>query len=99
MNYWQRLRVFRLFSNERRMERYKCIYVWKSLNSVVPSLGLKWNSSVSRNGSCLMYPKVIGPEGHVRTLQRNSINWEGVRLYNSLPEEVRIWNGSLMFLK
>ena len=45
LNYWERLRLFRLNSNQRRMERYRVIYIWKSLYGYVPSLGLsgtKW---------------------------------------------------------
>ena len=85
---------FRLFSTERRMERYKCLYIWKSLNGFVPSLGLKWAESDSRAGVRLAYPKVIGPNGHYRTLQRDSILWEGVRIYNSLPNELKKFTGS-----
>ena len=73
LNYWERLQKFRLYSNERRMERYKCLYIWKSLNGFVPSLGLKWAGSDSRTGARLAYPKVTGPTSHYRTLQRDSI--------------------------
>ena len=40
LSYWERLEKFRVFSNERRTERYKVTYIWKSLNGLVPSLGL-----------------------------------------------------------
>ena len=50
LNYWERLKNFKLLSNQRRSERYKIIYIWKSLNGMVPSLGLKWNFNQSRSG-------------------------------------------------
>ena len=94
LNYWERLTKFRLYSNERRMERYKALYIWKSLNGLVPSLGLEWTKTEGRSGHRLRYPKIIGPEGHYRTLQRNSIKWEGVRVFNSLPDEFKTFKGS-----
>ena len=39
-NYWERLKSFKLYSQQRRNERYKIIYIWKLLNDLVPSLGL-----------------------------------------------------------
>ena len=89
--YWDRLVKFRLLSMERRMERYKIFYIWKSLNGMVPSLGLTWDG---RDGNRITYPKVIGKPGHARTLQRFSIKWEGVRLFNSIAIYLRKWTGT-----
>ena len=69
MNYWQRLSHFKLFSSERRIERYRVTYISKSLNGLVPSRGLTLIKSGTRSGWHL-----IGPEGRIRTLHRNSIN-------------------------
>ena len=70
-HYWERLEKFRLLSNQRRMERYKMMYIWKSLNGHVPSLGLKWKE---RDPSKLTYPKTFGSKGRARTLQKCAIN-------------------------
>ena len=94
MNYWERLDRFKLLSSERRMERYRVTYIWKSLNGIVPSLGLEWINSGSRKGWHIKYPKIIAPEGRYRTLHRNSIHWEGIRVFNSLPSEIRLFTGS-----
>ena len=94
LNYWQRLKHFKLLSNEQRMERYRVFYIWKSLNGYVPSLGLEWTNNVGRLGPTIKYPKIVGPEGRVRTLHKNSICWEGVRIFNSLPASLRTWNGT-----
>ena len=37
-NYWERLKSFKMYSNQQRNERYKVIYIWKSLQGLVPSL-------------------------------------------------------------
>ena len=96
LSYWERLTKFRLYSMERRYERYKIFYIWKSLNGLVPSLGLTWDG---RQGNKLTYPKVYGKPGHARTLQRFSLKWEGVRIYNSLPLVIRKWTGSKQSFK
>ena len=79
-----------------RMERYKIIYIWKSLNGHVPSLDFKWKV---KDGTKLIYPKVHGPEGRIRTLQRFSLRWEGVRLFNCIPQKLRMWKGSVNTFK
>ena len=73
------------------MERYKIIYIWKSLYGHVPSLGLQWKV---RDKSKLVFPKTFGTTGRARTLQKGSLNWEGVRLFNCLPKSIRTFNGS-----
>ena len=91
LHYWDRLTAFRLLSNQRRMERYKIFYLWKSLNGFVPSLGVKWKT---RDNTKLVYPKTFGSKGRARTLQKFSLKWEGVRLFNSLPKNIRTFKGS-----
>ena len=39
LNYWQRLEKVKLSSINRRVERFRIFYTWKSLNGKVPSLG------------------------------------------------------------
>ena len=45
LNYWERLKAFNLSSIQRRVERYRIIYSWKSLNglgSEVEQQGSVW---------------------------------------------------------
>ena len=95
LNYWERLKIFKLYSNQRRMERYKCLYIWKSLHGFCPSLGLVWKQfDGSRNGPTLMLPKIIGTIESCKTLQKRSLRWEGVKIFNSLPNELKTWKGT-----
>ena len=95
-NYWQRLKLFKLYSNQRRNEHYKILYIWKSLHNLIPSLGLTWNTN-----SCQIYgPKlnvdpIYGPNERVKNLKRDSIRNFGVRLFNMLPISVRVFDRSL----
>ena len=89
-NYWERLKAFKMYSNQRRNERYKMIYIWKTLKGLVPSLGLEWKESGTRLGSVLEIDKVSGSCA-VKSLQRCSIRNFRVRLFNSftcLPQKI-----------
>ena len=82
------------------MERYKIIYTWKCVNGIVPNLGFKWgDSSDLRNGKSLIYPKLVGSSKKLKTVQRRSITYEGVRLFNCLPVEVRLFSGKQSMFK
>ena len=43
-SYSERLEHLNMSSIERRTERYMIIYIWKSINGFVPTLGLDWNA-------------------------------------------------------
>ena len=40
LDYWQRLGVLKMYSQERRRERYQIIFVWKVLQGLVQSYNL-----------------------------------------------------------
>ena len=48
LNYWERLRMMKMNSVQRRFERYKIIYVWKILEEKVPNCGLEWEKTESK---------------------------------------------------
>ena len=85
-NYWQRLESFNLSSIQRRVERYRIVYTWKSLNGYAPSLGLRWSSNVSgRSERILESLKVNRLTEGQKSLRRRTIQYEGAKLVNILP--------------
>ena len=42
-DYWDRLRLFKLYSLQRRRERYAIIYAWKIIHNIYPNPGLSLN--------------------------------------------------------
>ena len=82
LNYWQRLAHLKMLSQERRMERYSAIYVWKILEGIVLNCGLEFVSS--RMGREVSIPELKGSQ-KVRTLRENSFQVRGARIFNSLP--------------
>ena len=43
LDYWSRLHHLQLLSQQRRLERYRIIYVWKILEGLVPNCGVETN--------------------------------------------------------
>ena len=42
-DYWDRLRHFKLYSLQRRRERYAIIYTWKVIHNIYPNPGIHFN--------------------------------------------------------
>ena len=58
-SYRDRLKAFQLSSVQRRIERYRIVYTWKSLNGFAPSLGIQWSDCEGgRTGRVLEARKV-----------------------------------------
>ena len=99
-NYWQRLKSLGLQSTQRRNERYKILYTWKSLKGIVPDFGLVPTLSMGRNGGLrCKIPDVTGTKERIQTLRENSLVTEGPRLFNSLPKQLRDTTMSLESFK
>ena len=87
LDYWSRLKHLKMYSQQRRAERYKIIYTWKVLEGIVPNCGIKYNTSERRGRQCEV-PKCKGRQS-VQTLRENSFQVAGPRLFNSLPKYLR----------
>ena len=90
MNYWQRLKHLKMYSQERRMERYRCIYVWKCLEGRVPACGVTAAATNERLGRRAAVPRLLpGGRMAIQTLREQSFQINGTRLFNCLPRSVR----------
>ena len=88
LNYWQRLSEAKLFSIQRRNERFRILYTWKSLYGKVPSLGFKLKSTL-RNGRFIIQDNDIHEKGISASVRRDSIFTMGPYLFNVLPVCIR----------
>ena len=61
----------------------------------VPSIGLNWDNRIIDDKPIMkIIPKPIkGLKGRARTLQAQSIGSYGVKLFNSMPWEIRSFSG------
>ena len=89
-DYWSRLRSLQMYSQERRMERYRAIFMWKILEGYVPNCGVDLATQNERLGRKIKIPslKKNGRQA-VQTLREQSFQINGARLFNSLPKKIR----------
>ena len=59
------------------MERYRNIYMWKILEGLEPNFGVKLISANERLGRKVRIPRLA-----IQTLREQSVQIQGVRLFN-----------------
>ena len=98
-SYWERLQHLKLYSLERRRERYVIIYTWKILQNLVPNFegAMKIESRISerRGKMCVLPPNRGRSTARIQTLRESSLAVNGPRLFNCLPSEVRNCEGTI----
>ena len=89
-NYWRRLELLKMYSQERRMERYRIIYIWKILEGYAPNCGVKSSQENARLGRRCEIPK-LAKNGRIaiQTLREQSFQVNGARLFNCIPKKIR----------
>ena len=87
LNYWERIKSLKMLSQERRMERYRCIYIWKIMEGLVPNCGVEVTSS-DRRGREAKVPPNKG-SGRFSSLREASFQVHAPKLFNSLPIKIR----------
>ena len=87
LSYWERLAKIKLNSQQRRFERYQIIYVWKTLEKLVPDTNITLsNDENSRVGRMCKVPALKPKE---RKKRENSFQIAGPKLFNCLPKSIR----------
>ena len=88
MTYHERLKSLGLYSLQKIKERYCIIYIWKIFESLAPNFSNPITCTLSgrRGRSCVISHVNVGRVG---TLAYNSMRWRSVRLFNSLPMNLR----------
>ena len=92
-DYWDRLQSLRLYSLERRRERYRIIYVWKMLENMVPNLTtdnkITSNTSLRFGRKCVVPSMSRTASSRVQSIREGSLSVNGVQLFNVLPRQIR----------
>ena len=87
-SYADRLSMLKLYSLQRRRDRYTIIYVWKILESIVPNLNIPITCYSSITRGRLSATSHVGI-GHLGTLVYHSFRFRGIRLFNAMPKHIR----------
>ena len=95
LTYWEQLQRLKLFSLERRRERYRIIYIWKILERIVPNFteqndGIEVLHSDRRGRTCFQPAVQRSP---YQELRNASLAVQGVKLFNSIPKYLRNLTG------
>ena len=104
LNYWERLESMRIYSQERRRERYRILYLWKMLENMVPAIDEGSSGLVKlhpRNGRTINIPLVNNKSPRqIQKIRESSLLVHGAKLFNILPKYLRnIKNCSLLEFK
>ena len=101
--YWERLKSFQLYSQERRRERYRILYLWKVAEKIVPPISSDSHivKEHPRNGRTFNVPLTNNSlPAHTKRARDSSLVVHGSKLFNVLPKCVRnITNCSVLEFK
>ena len=93
LTYWERLKKLKLYSLERRRERYLIIYVWKIINGLVPNIEGEDKIRTKdhlRLGKLCIIPRINNrARTAVLSIKEGSVMVRGPKLFNSIPKEIR----------
>ena len=90
LNYRERLAKLRMYSQQRRRDRYMIIFIWKIAMGLVDGYTLEFTGEGSRRGrECHVAEVVRNSPACVRRARENSLSVKGARMFNMLPSDIR----------
>ena len=87
-NYWECLKYMKVYSLQRRRERYRIIYTWKILENLVPNVNNKIQGK-----DHIRFGRMCVINHNTSTQREGSLTINGPKLFNSLPKHVRDLKG------
>ena len=89
LDYWERLHALRLYSQERRRERYQIIFLWKVAQGLVQGYKANFVQHVRRGRLMVLAPLCNQAPAAVRKARESSLQVKGAKLFNSIPRGLR----------
>ena len=93
LDYWTQLKRLKLYSLERRRERYMIIYIWRILERQVPDFTTGRIYSTNEGGRlgrrCSYSTVCSNAPSDIKNIRYASLSIRGPQLFNTLPPEVR----------
>ena len=96
MDYVDRLSNLKLYSQERRRERYQLIFIWKISQGLVQGYNLEFSNSERRG--MLVLPNAVQRDAPaaVKRAREATLGIKGAKMFNLLPAWIRTINGVLV---
>ena len=88
-DYWERLKMLKMYSLERRREQYLAIYAWKIINNYVPNPGLKITNNQRTGIHVSKFEIEHRLPGWLGKIKKNSTLLKCAVIFNSLPKYLR----------
>ena len=95
MDYWDRLASLKLYSQERRRERYAIIFVWKIAQQLVKGYDLEFVHNPRRGRLAAVNPLDHHAPPAVKRARESSLKVKGSKLFNVIPKVLRDMNGTV----
>ena len=93
MDYWKKLSFFKMYSQERRRERYMVIFLWKISQGLVHGYTVNFTGIHGRRGRTAIPRDIVSTSSaSVKRARESSIGVKGVNIFNLLPASVRNLN-------
>ena len=89
LDYWERLKVLMMYSQERRRERYMMIFLWKLSQGLVKGYDMTFTNSERRGRTIVPCKVVRNCPAAVRHARESSLGVKGAQLFNLLPASLR----------
>ena len=89
INYWERLKVLKINSQQRRFERYRILYTWKILEGLAPNCGVVESTTDRAGRQCSVPTLKTKSRQKIKTLRNQSFQVNGPQLFNTLPKYIR----------
>ena len=100
LSYWDQLKELKLYSLERRRERYIAIYVWKILEGLAPNISdnhgviAQWH--IRRGRNCLVPHIAPSATSRIKSIRFSSFAIKGPRIFNSLHRHFRNFTSGIV---
>ena len=90
LDYWEKLKEFRSFSQERRRERYMVIFLWKMSQGMVKGYDMNFTCALNRRGRTAVPREVVRSSSTlVKKARESSLGVKGANIFNLLPVNIR----------
>ena len=93
MDYWEKLNKVKMYSQERRRERYMIIFLWKISQGLVQGYDVQFTSPIGRRGRIALPHNVVkSSPASVKKARENTLGVKGAKIFNLLPVKLRNMN-------
>ena len=89
LDYWERLKSLHLYSQERRREQYRIIFLWKVAQGLVQGYKAIFITSPRRGRLMQVSPMCNRAATSVKNARESSLQVKGAQLFNTIPRALR----------